>query len=122
MDYNIMFNQCGDNTHGDPSMRAAWQKQARDSYLAGFERTYSTNRAPMYIGNHFEQWNGGIYMNAVEEVLKTIVDRPEVRLVSFRQLVQWLEVQDPAVLRKLQSLSVGEAPVGSWSSFLGAAH
>ncbi|MEY9947793.1 hypothetical protein [Kitasatospora sp. GAS1066B] len=120
MDYNIMYNQSGDNTKGNPAMRAAWQKQARDSYLAGFERAYSTNRAPMYIGNHFEQWNGGIYMNAVEEVLRTIADRPEVRLVSFRQLVQWLEAQDPVVLRKLQSLAVGEAPAGGWSSFLGA--
>ncbi|MFF7636577.1 hypothetical protein ACFZB9_26015 [Kitasatospora sp. NPDC008050] len=121
MDYNIMFNQSGDNTKGNPAMQAAWQKQATESYLAGFDRAYTTNRAPMYIGNHFEGWNGGIYMNAVEEVLRTIADKPEVRLVSFRQLVQWLEVQDPAVLRKLQSLAVGEAPAGGWSSFLSAA-
>ncbi|MGF1431150.1 hypothetical protein [Kitasatospora sp. LaBMicrA B282] len=122
MDYNIMFNQSGDNPKGNPAMRAAWQQQARDSYLAGFERTYTTNRAPMYIGNHFEGWNGGIYMNAVEDVLKVIAEKPEVKLVSFRQLVQWLEAQDPAVLRKLQSLAVGESPAGGWSSFLGAPH
>jgi hypothetical protein len=121
MDYNIMYNQSGDNTKGNPVMQDAWQRQARDAYLAGFDRAYTTNRAPMYIGNHFEQWNGGIYMNAVEEVLKTIADKPEVRLVSFRQLVQWLEAQDPAVLRKLQTLAPGEAPAGGWSSFLGAA-
>ncbi|GAA1242808.1 hypothetical protein GCM10009665_37020 [Kitasatospora nipponensis] len=119
MDYNIMFNQSGDNTKGNSAMEPAWQKQARDSYLAGFDRAYTTNRAPMYIGNHFEQWNGGIYMNAVEEVFKTIADKPEVRLVSFRQLVQWLEVQDPAVLRKLQGLGPGESPAGGWSGLLG---
>ncbi|WP_035848789.1 polysaccharide deacetylase family protein [Kitasatospora azatica] len=121
MDYNIMYNQSGDNTKGNPVMHGAWQKQARDAYLAGFDRAYSTNRAPMYIGNHFEQWNNGIYMNAVEEVLKTIADKPEVRLVSFRQLVQWLEAQDPAVLRKLQSLGPGESPSSGWSGFLGGA-
>ncbi|PYC84418.1 hypothetical protein C7C46_08010 [Streptomyces tateyamensis] len=119
MDYNIMYNQSGDNTKGNPVLQDSWQRQARDAYLAGFDRAYSTNRAPMYIGNHFEQWNGGIYMNAVEEVLRTIADKPEVRLVSFRQLVQWLEVQDPAVLRKLQTLGPGEAPAGGWSAFLG---
>ncbi|MFJ1705760.1 hypothetical protein [Kitasatospora sp. NPDC088346] len=119
MDYNIMYNQSGSNTKGDPARRAAWQTQARDSYLAGFERAYSTNRAPLIIGNHFEEWNGGIYMNAVEEVLKTIASRPEVRLVSFRQLIEWLEVQDPAVLRKLQALPMGQAPTGGWAEYLG---
>ncbi|WP_280698922.1 hypothetical protein [Kitasatospora sp. GP82] len=119
MDYNIMYNQSGANTKGDSGMYSAWRTQARDSYLAGFERAYATNRAPFYIGNHFEQWNGGIYMDAVEETLKTIAGRPEVRLVSFRQLVEWLEVQDPAVLRKLQSLSPGEAPAGGWKTLLG---
>ncbi|MEV7180153.1 hypothetical protein [Kitasatospora sp. NPDC093679] len=121
MDYNIMYNQSGNSTKGDTARYGAWQTQARDSYLAGFERAYNTNRAPMIIGNHFEQWNGGIYMNAVEEALKGIAGRPEVRLVSFRQLVEWLEVQDPAVLRKLQSLAPGESPAGGWKSFLGGA-
>ncbi|MFE3109317.1 hypothetical protein ACFXKJ_16600 [Kitasatospora indigofera] len=119
MDYNIMYNQSGNNTKGDSGMYPAWQTQARDAYLAGFERAYTSNRAPLYIGNHFEQWNGGIYMNAVEEVLTTIASRPEVRLVSFRQLVNWLEAQDPAVLRKLQGLNPGQSPAGGWENFLG---
>ncbi|MER5636322.1 hypothetical protein ABT095_05150 [Kitasatospora sp. NPDC002227] len=120
MDYNIMYNQSGNNTKGDPGMHGAWQTQARDSLLAGFDRAYNSNRAPYYIGNHFEQWNNGIYMNAVEAALTTIASHPDVRLVSFRQLVQWLEAQDPAVLRKLQTLNPGEAPTGGWETFLGA--
>ncbi|MFE2104719.1 hypothetical protein ACFXAF_02425 [Kitasatospora sp. NPDC059463] len=117
MDYNIMFNQCGSNTKADPSLHPGFQTQARDAYLMGFERAYTTNRAPFVIGNHFEEWNGGIYMNAVEEVLGAIAGRPEVRLVSFRQLVDWLDAQDPAVLRKLQTLGPGQAPAGGWESF-----
>ncbi|KJK58168.1 lipoprotein [Saccharothrix sp. ST-888] len=119
MDYNIMFNQSGANTKGDSGMYPGWRTQARDSYLAGFERAYTTNRAPFYIGNHFEEWNGGIYMDAVEDAFKVIAQRPDVRLVSFRQLVHWLEAQDPAVLRKLQSLGPGEAPAGGWETLLG---
>ncbi|GLW71671.1 hypothetical protein Kpho02_39700 [Kitasatospora phosalacinea] len=119
MDYNIMYNQSGDNTKGDPGKQAFWQNQARDAYLAGFERAYTTNRAPFIIGNHFEQWNGGIYMNAVEETIKQIADKPEVRMVSFRQLVEWLEAQDPAVLKKLQALAPGQAPAGGWNAYLG---
>ncbi|MGW4380340.1 hypothetical protein [Kitasatospora sp. NPDC004531] len=119
MDYNIMYNQSGDNTKGDPGRRSFWQTQARDAYLAGFDRAYHGNRAPFVIGNHFEGWNGGIYMNAVEEVLKAIADKPEVRMVSFRQLVEWLEAQDPAVLRKLQALTPGQSPDGGWNAYLG---
>ncbi|MEV6972475.1 hypothetical protein [Kitasatospora sp. NPDC093806] len=117
MDYNIMFNQCGSNTKADPALHPGYQTQARDAYLMGFERAYTTNRAPFVIGNHFEEWNGGIYMNAVEDVLKAIAGRPEVRLVSFRQLVDWLDAQDPALLRKLQGLAPGQAPAGGWETF-----
>ncbi|MEV7356591.1 hypothetical protein [Kitasatospora sp. NPDC091276] len=119
MDYNIMYNQCGPNTKADPALYPGFQAQARDSYLLGFDRTYNGNRAPYVIGNHFEEWNGGIYMNAVEDVLRTIADKPEVRLVSFRQLVDWLDAQDQAVLRKLQGLAPGQAPTGGWEAFLG---
>ncbi|MFF8773359.1 hypothetical protein [Kitasatospora sp. NPDC015120] len=121
MDYNILANQSAGSTKGDPAKYDEWRTQARDAYLAGFDRAYNGNRAPFFIGNHFEQWNGGIYMDAVEETLKTIAGKPDVRLVSFKQLVEWLEVQDQSTLRKLRTLNVGQAPAGGWESFLGAA-
>ncbi|WP_437111078.1 hypothetical protein [Streptomyces sp. enrichment culture] len=120
MDYNILANQSGNTTRGVPSRYPGWKKQATEAYLAGFTRAYETNRAPLFIGNHFEQWNGGIYMDAVEDALKEMAGKKDVRLVSFRQLVDWLDAQDPGILRKLRSLSVGESPAGGWNSFLRA--
>ncbi|BAJ28600.1 MULTISPECIES: hypothetical protein [Kitasatospora] len=120
MDYNILANQSGGSTKGDPAKYGQWRDQARDAYLAGFNRAYTTNRAPFFVGNHFEQWNGGIYMDAVEETIKQIAGKPDVRLVSFRQLVDWLEAQDQSTLRKLRTLNVGQAPAGGWQTFLGA--
>ncbi len=119
MDYNMMYNQSR-TTNGDPSMRATWASQAKESFLAGFRRSYKSNRAPLIIGNHFERWNGGIYMDAVESAARAMADYPNVRFVSFRQLVAWLEAQDPAVLRRLRSLPVGAGPTGSWADFLSA--
>ena len=110
MDYNMMVNQCGPSPDGDPAKRPYWQQQAADAYMAGFNRAYTTNRAPFFIGNHFETWNGGIYMTAVESALRQIAAYPDVRLVSFRQLVAWLEAQDPAVIAKLRTLAPGVAP------------
>lgn len=117
MDYNILANQSRNSTKGMPSRYPGWRTQATGAYLAGFRRAYETNRAPFYIGNHFEEWNGGIYMDAVEEVIKKVADKDDVRLVSFRQYVDWLDAQDPAVLAKLRTLEVGQAPAGGWNSF-----
>ncbi|MEV8320364.1 hypothetical protein AB0Q95_40055 [Streptomyces sp. NPDC059900] len=119
MDYNVLANQSKNSTRAPSYNYPGWRTQATGSYLAGFRRAYETNRAPFFIGNHFEDWNGGIYMDAVEETLKRIAGKEDVRLVSFRQFVDWLDVQDPAVLARLRRLEVGQLPDGGWRSFLG---
>ncbi|MGW0602743.1 hypothetical protein [Streptomyces sp. NPDC002640] len=117
MDYNFMVNQSGTSTRGNPAMRELWGDQMRDGLLAGFRRSYEGNRAPVIIGNHFESWNGGVYMRAVEEVVKEVCTKPEVRCVSFRQLTDWLDAQDPQVLTKLRTLGIGQAPREGWQRF-----
>ncbi|MFF5900321.1 hypothetical protein ACFY8O_31000 [Streptomyces argenteolus] len=118
MDYNFMFNQSGTKTQGDPGQHSYWGNQMRDGLLQAFGRAYNGNRAPLIIGNHFESWNGGTYMRAVEETIKTVCTQQDVRCVSFRQLADWLDAQDPATLAKLGTLKVGEAPKPGWPAFL----
>ncbi|MFE4974229.1 hypothetical protein ACFRAR_19230 [Kitasatospora sp. NPDC056651] len=113
MDFNFLAGQSGDSTKGDPKKYDAWEKETRDSYLAGFERVYNGSRAPLFIGNHFENWNGGIYMQAIEDVMKTVCKRDGVRCVSFRQVADWLDAQDPKVLDKLRQLD--PAQPADWS-------
>jgi hypothetical protein len=116
MDYNMLANQTGGTPKGDPAKQPYWQQQSYEAYMAGFNRAYTTNRAPFFVGNHFESWNGGIYMHSVERALRDIAAKPDVRLVSFRQLVEWLEVQDPSVLAKLRTLNVGQKPT-DWKQY-----
>ncbi|MFD9212387.1 hypothetical protein ACIOWI_28325 [Streptomyces sp. NPDC087659] len=118
MDYNILANQSGNSTKGVPARYPGWRKQATEAYLNGFRRAYESNRAPFFIGNHFEQWNGGIYMDAVEDALKSMAGKKDVRLVSFRQFCDWLDVQDPKILTRLRTLEVGQSPEGGWNAFL----
>ncbi|MFD8546731.1 hypothetical protein [Streptomyces sp. NPDC059649] len=122
MDYNILANQSRNSTKAPPANYPGWRQQATDAYISGFRRAYETNRAPLFIGNHFEQWNGGIYMDAVEDALKHIANEqnPDVRLVSFRQLTDWLDAQDPEVLYRLQQVPVGERPAEGWKEYLSA--
>ncbi|WP_240134329.1 hypothetical protein [Streptomyces sp. MUM 178J] len=119
MDYNFMVNQSG-TAKGDPAMHRYWGNQMRDGLLQAFDRAYAGNRAPLIIGNHFESWNGGTYMRAVEETIATVCVKSDVRCVSFRQLADWLDAQDPKVLGKLRALKVGQAPEGGWTAYLAA--
>ncbi|MFI5689607.1 hypothetical protein [Streptomyces sp. NPDC051636] len=122
MDYNMLANQSVNSTRAPAHNYPRWRQQSAQAYISGFQRAYETNRAPFFIGNHFEQWNGGIYMDAVEEAFKHIAREKEkgadVRLVSFRQFVDWLDAQKPEVLAKLRTLEVGQRPAGGWKSFL----
>jgi peptidoglycan/xylan/chitin deacetylase (PgdA/CDA1 family) len=122
MDYNILANQSVNSTNAPAHHHPAWREQATQAYISGFQRAYETNRAPFFVGNHFEQWNGGIYMDAVEEALKHIARERDkggdVRLVSFRQFADWLDVQRPEVLARLRTLGVGRRPPGGWRAFL----
>ncbi|GHF38998.1 hypothetical protein [Streptomyces morookaense] len=116
MDFNFLYNQSGDSTKGDPAKYAEWEKTTRDGYLNGFERVYNGSRAPLFMGNHFETWNGGIYMKAMEDVMQSVCRRDGVRCVSFRQVADWLDAQDPKVLAKLRTLDPAQSP--DWKTFL----
>ncbi|MGW4303844.1 hypothetical protein [Streptomyces sp. NPDC004376] len=122
MDYNMLANQSVNSTNAPAYNYPGWRKQSAQAYISGFQRAYETNRAPFFIGNHFEQWNGGLYMDAVEEAFKHIAREKEkgadVRLVSFRQFTDWLDVQKPEVLAGLRTLDVGQKPAGGWKGFL----
>ncbi|MFF8969918.1 hypothetical protein [Streptomyces sp. NPDC014995] len=123
MDYNMLANQSVNSTNAPAHNHPGWREQATGAYIQGFKRAYETNRAPLFIGNHFEQWNGGIYMDAVERAFQHIAREKEkggdVRLVSFRQFTDWIDVQKPEVLARLRTLEVGQQPAGGWKSFLG---
>jgi hypothetical protein len=119
MDYNFMVNQSG-TASGDASRHTYWGNQMRDGLLQAFDRAYDGNRAPLIIGNHFESWNGGTYMRAVEEMIKVVCTQKDVRCVTFRQLADWLDTQDPATLDKLRGLDVGQAPTEGWAAYTAA--
>jgi hypothetical protein len=93
MDYNICFLHDGCKT--SPSYPASvtdrWRQQALDSYRQYFEQSYTGDRAPIYLGNHFEMWHDGAYTDALAEFVTETCTKPEVRCVSYRDLADWLD-------------------------------
>ena len=116
----LALHLVADDLQGDPSQREYWGDQMRNGLVQAFDRAYKGNRAPLIIGNHFESWNVGTYMRAIEETIATVCVKRDVKCVSFRQLADWLDAQDPQVLAKMRTLEVGQAPKGGWAAFLAA--
>lgn len=114
MDFNFLYNQSGGSTQGDPAKFADWEKKTVDSYMAGFNRVYYGSRAPLFIGNHFENWNGSIYMKAIDQIIPRICTKKGVKCVSFRELSDWMDVQSPQTLQQLRSLDPAQSP--DWST------
>ncbi|EYT80867.1 hypothetical protein CF54_22975 [Streptomyces sp. Tu 6176] len=114
MDFNFLYNQSAGETKGDPAKYPQWEKQTVDSYMAGFNRAYYGSRAPLFIGNHFEDWNGGIYMKSIDQVIKKVCVKPGVKCVSFKELADWMDVQKPETLQALRGLDPAQSP--DWST------
>jgi hypothetical protein len=86
MDYNFFANQVG-VAHPE-----------RETYLSlrrAFHISYRGNRAPLSIGSHFETWNGRAYNRALARFLAETCGLSQVRCVSLRELVDWLDLRFP---------------------------
>ncbi|MFJ2816906.1 hypothetical protein [Streptomyces sp. NPDC087294] len=114
MDFNFLYNQSEGETQGDPAKYPDWEEETVASYMAGFDRVYYGSRAPLFIGNHFEDWNGGIYMKAIDQVVRNICGKKGVQCVSFKELADWLDVQRPETLQRLRDLDPAQSP--DWST------
>ena len=93
MDYNLFAKQAG------LSPRTA-ERQAYRTLRNAFRASYLGRRAPLPIGQHFETWNGGAYNHALTRFLLETCRLREVRCVSYRELVDWLDAQPRRVLRR----------------------
>lgn len=54
-------------------------------------------------------------MNAVDEVIKNVCVKKDVKCVSFDELADWMDVQTPQTLANLRGLDPAQAPA-DWAS------
>jgi hypothetical protein len=95
MDYNFMVNQTG----GDADV----ERETYLSFRRAFRVSYDGNRAPLSVANHFETWHDGAYNRALERFLLESCGLQEVRCVSFRELVDWLDALPRRALRRFRA-------------------
>ena len=100
MDYNYFFTQRG-GVDGTAAQARADQRQVLATYDDLYRRSLHGNRAPVILGNHFNDWNHNAYVNALTSFVLHTCGRPNTECVPFRDLVAWLDVQRPATLAHL---------------------
>jgi hypothetical protein len=103
MDYNLFVNQTG-GASAPPSAAAAIEHETYLTLRRAFRTSYFGNRAPFSFGSHFATWNHWAYNRALARFLVETCRLPDVRCVSNRELVDWLDSVPPRRLRAYMSV------------------
>ena len=102
MDYNFLYQHAkGKTDAGSESERAEWKAEHAATLRNALKICLEGNRAPLIIGNHMSPWLGGIYQQNLHTLITEFGKTPDVQLVSHRWLCDWLDAQDPDVLKAL---------------------
>ncbi|MEJ7648992.1 MAG: hypothetical protein WKF57_08175 [Nakamurella sp.] len=107
MDYNFWYSQEGvnleANTPTDPAQSAKDSQQVVQTYEDMYNAALAGNRAPLVLGNHFNQWNNNAYSDAIGKFVTDTCGKADTQCVPFRDVIAWMKVQDPARLAQLQA-------------------
>ncbi len=107
MDYNLLYVQNGGRVTAPPATCAKIETSTYQSLMQALAAVESSNHAPFFVGNHFNEWACGAYKSALTRfVTDAHTDYPGIRFVTFEYMTRWLDAQSPAVLAKLQGLPV----------------
>lgn len=106
MDYNFFVADSKGVTDPNPANFAIHERNMLATYMAYFQGNYYGNRAPLQIGHHFSKWNGGAYWNAMQQFAKNVCGLPEVKCVTHKELVAYLEANES----RLSDLQAGNFP------------
>ncbi|MBP2320889.1 hypothetical protein JOF56_001274 [Kibdelosporangium banguiense] len=86
----------------DKSKRDEFARATLEVYRAAYDAVLRGNRAPLVIGNHFNDWAGGGFGVAGEQFMGEVCGKPETVCTTFSEVIKWMERQDPAVLDQLR--------------------
>ncbi|MGI8414774.1 MAG: hypothetical protein ACR2P2_00910 [Nakamurella sp.] len=104
MDYNFYYSQEKASSKGvTPAQSKIDSQQVLDTYKDMYNDTYNGNRAPLILGNHLNEWNNNAYADAVSNFVLQTCGKPDTECVPFRDMIAWMEVQDPTRLAQLQA-------------------
>jgi hypothetical protein len=96
MDYNFFVAQS--RAANDPRRYEIAREQMLQTYLQYFKANYAGNRAPLHIGHHFMNYQGGAYNEALKSFARAVCGLPEVRCVTYAKLADFMDQQTAETL------------------------
>ncbi len=104
MDYNFYFTQRQASSDGvTPEQSKSDSAVVQATYQDMYDAAYNGNRAPLVLGNHFNSWNNNAYSDAIGNFVLANCGKPNTYCVPFRDVIAWMNMQDPARLAQLQA-------------------
>jgi len=101
-DYNLWYALNG--AEEDPSRDEEFTSVTLDTYRAAYQAAKNTNRAPLTVGTHFNDWSGGAFSRATERFMAEVCVREDTVCTTYSRVIEWMELQDPAVLDRYRNL------------------
>lgn len=90
MDYNFLVTQTG-GKDGPKEKQKQYEDQMVQSYVTYFHNNYFGNRAPVHIGHHFSQMQGGAYWRAMKRIARYVKKKPDVICGTYKELLAFVE-------------------------------
>ncbi len=93
MDYSLwMHHSFGveEARRGNEKWRE-YHDEVLSAYMDYFINNYKDGRAPVVIGHHFVKMNDGVYWEAMKDFADKVCGLQNVRCVTFKELVQYLD-------------------------------
>ncbi|MEO9198212.1 MAG: hypothetical protein ABI206_05610 [Antricoccus sp.] len=102
MDYNFWykFNTAKD----DPAKAPQFTQMVLQTYQSMYAAVLAGNRAPLVIGNHFNNWSGDAFNPAIGKFMLEACAKPETVCTTYQNVLQWMSIQDLATIAQLQAL------------------
>ena len=118
MDYNFWYSQEFDPATGQmrqvsAAQSAADSQQVQATYQDMLDGALAGSHAPLLLGSRFTGWTNNAYTTALGNFLLANCGKPGIHCVPFRDVVDWLKMQDPKVLAQLQAEPPVLGPPGS---------
>lgn len=100
MDYTLWMRQSGakDIARKGTLLWDNYANELEKAYMDYFDTNYNNNRGPIVIANHFSKWNDGVYWEAMKKFAENVCGRPQVRCVTFQNLVDYLNTKGAPII------------------------
>jgi len=89
MDYNLYVrHSAGLNS---PGRAKQFEARTLDAFRHAFKEQYDGARAPLQLGFHFVEMNGGAYWDALDAFLTETCGKPDVACVNYAQAIEMMK-------------------------------